>query len=544
MENSGPKSLLDRIDLLPYSMTPPPDGIIPIHDHSVHMRLINEAALFIGRHGGVDLLLLVDAHSASNMQSLATIRDSARTVLILGEAPQLWSASSNLLERKGEALFQPGDHVFLMISSNLSLMSLGSSFDPIHDDDGPFLGGWTMHRTHVIHALQALLGHEADLLLEGMVPPEEGPAQISAIAMRLMTLHASTIAERQQSMAIEKNDLNSVLNILKAISSSRRAHDILFVFVEQIARVIESDRCSVVRIWGGDDTGQVLASHEDPRVVNHQIQLAKYPELQKALTSQEKVVINDVHSDPLVAGMTEVLDKAGINAILVIPIVLYDQNIGSLFLRAARSTGSFSLREISFFEIVTNAASNALERAQLFESIQIANESLERLATTDGLTGLYNHRFFRERLDQEVDRALRYKTPLACMLFDIDNFKLFNDTFGHLMGDNILREIAERTNECIRKSDLVARYGGEEFVVIMPHTLLDGALTQAERLRSIIASGNFRNLPEDVRVTISIGVSTLDPNKMKVSEDLLRAADQALYKAKRQGKNRVAGPES
>ena len=544
MNKNSPQSLIERIDQFPYSSTPPPDGIVPVYDHGVHLRLINEASLFVGRHGGSDLLLIVDGHTAANMQSLTTLRESARHVVVLGDMPQIWTNAPNVHLRRGEEIFQPGDHVFLLISSDLSLMSIGSSLDEVHDDNTPFSGGWSMHRTHVVHALQALLGEEAKVLIQAMVPPEEGSARISAIAMRLMALHASAIAERQQDIALEKNDLNSVLTILKAISSNRRAHDILFVFVEQIARIIESDRCSVVRVWGGESTGQVLASHEDASVFNHEIELAKYPELLKALSTQEKVIVNDVQSDPLVEEMADVLQQARVNAILVIPIVLFDQNIGSLFLRAVRAKGGFTLREISFFEIVTNAASNALERAQLFESIQIANESLERLATTDGLTGLYNHRFFRERLDQEVDRSLRYRAPLACMLFDIDNFKAFNDTYGHLMGDSILCEIAERTSDSIRKSDLVARYGGEEFVVIMPHTLLEGAMIQAERIRSVIASGPYRGIPEEVRVTVSIGVSVFDHNTMKTSEDLLRIADQAMYKAKRQGKNRVAGPDS
>src|SRR5690606_13807358 len=117
-------------------------------------------------------------------------------------------------------------------------------------------------------------------------------------------------------------------------------------------------------------------------------------------------------------------------------------------------------REISFFEIVAEAAANALERAQLFESIQVANERLEQLAITDGLTGLYNHRHFRDRLESEFQRALRYKLPLSLLLFDVDDFKQLNDTFGHLQGDHILRELAQRTLTSVRHSDFVSRYGG------------------------------------------------------------------------------------
>jgi len=366
---------------------------------------------------------------------------------------------------------------------------------------------------------------------------------MTSISMRLMTLHANALAARQNDISMDKKDLSSVLNILKAISARRRAHDILFVFVEQIARVVTSDRCSVVRVWGSDRKGHVVASHEDEGVVDRSIDLDKYPELNKAMKEDCKVVINDVETDPLTSHLTGVLKKAKINAILVIPIVLYDDTVGSLLLRAVRSHGSFSLREVSFFEIVTEAATNALERAHLFESIQVANESLERLAITDGLTGLYNHRYFRERLEQEMIRALRYRLPLACMIFDVDDFKKFNDTYGHLLGDSILKEIAERTRHCVRQSDICARYGGEEFVVILPQTKYDGAMVEAERIREVIASKQFRGVPDDVGLTVSVGVGVLDFESMLTYEDLLRAADQAMYRAKRNGKNQVAGPE-
>jgi diguanylate cyclase (GGDEF)-like protein len=125
------------------------------------------------------------------------------------------------------------------------------------------------------------------------------------------------------------------------------------------------------------------------------------------------------------------------------------------------------------------------------------------------------------------------------MIFDVDDFKAVNDTYGHLAGDEVLREIAQRTEHSVRKSDICARYGGEEFVVIMPQTGSEGGLVQAERIREIVASGAFHCLPLGASVTVSVGVGVLDPDRMLMPEDLLRAADQALYSAKRSGKNRV-----
>jgi two-component system cell cycle response regulator len=328
------------------------------------------------------------------------------------------------------------------------------------------------------------------------------------------------------------------LNILKAISANRRAHDVLYVFVEQIARVISTERCSVVRIWGEGEIAHVLASHEDESVSDHVLSLAKYPELRECLRTRDKVVIQNVAEHPLTRDCAAEMKAAGIGALLVLPIVLYDGEVGTLLLRAARRQGHFSLREVSFFEIVANAAANALERAQLFENVQQANERLERLAITDGLTGLYNRRHFREYFDAEIERALRYEIPMAVMLFDVDNFKYLNDTYGHLVGDNVLREIADRSIGSVRKTDFLARYGGEEFVIVMPQTDAHGAEKQAARLLTTISGRPFRLLPEDYRVTVSVGLTVLEPGQRGTAESLLKAADGALYQAKRAGKNR------
>lgn len=538
------ESIIGRISKTPYRRMSGAPGVIPFYEVPVFLSLAEEAAVATGRHGGKDLVLVADQETCGQVHVLEELRHQAKRVFVLGEQPPGWHYAENVTTRVPAEAFAQGDRVLILISSNVAIAILGSRRPTREKDEFTFVGGWSVHWDYVAHAVRALAGSEGDEYIAQMVAPREGSAQVADTAMDLMALQAEALAERQHDIAMDKNDLFSVLNILKAISAKRRAHDILFIFVDQIARVVSSNRCSVVRVWGSEETGQVLASHEDSSVCDYQIEIAKYPEIQKAMATHEKVVINDVRHDPLTANCVPELERANIHALLVIPIVLFDQNIGSLLLRAARSKGSFSLREISFFEIVTEAASNALERAHLFESIQVANEALERLAITDGLTGLYNHRYFRERLDQEMERALRYRTPLSCMIFDVDNFKQFNDTYGHLLGDNILKEMGERTVNCVRKSDIVARYGGEEFIVIMPETDLAGALSQAKRLRQTIESPTFAGVPEGVKVTASIGVSMLQHDTMLGAEDLIRSADQALFRAKRAGKNRVEGPET
>jgi diguanylate cyclase (GGDEF)-like protein/PAS domain S-box-containing protein len=168
------------------------------------------------------------------------------------------------------------------------------------------------------------------------------------------------------------------------------------------------------------------------------------------------------------------------------------------------------------------------------QELEQANQELCNLATTDGLTGLKNHRAFQERLQGDCESATRHQTPLSLLLLDVDHFKQFNDTFGHPAGDAVLKQVAALLEYTIRDCDFAARYGGEEFVVILPQTDSIGALQAAERCRIAIESAEWRCRP----VTASFGVATLSLTCTS-SPDLIAAADQALYAAKFNGRNQV-----
>ncbi len=162
--------------------------------------------------------------------------------------------------------------------------------------------------------------------------------------------------------------------------------------------------------------------------------------------------------------------------------------------------------------------------------------SLNELSLTDALTGVPNRRSFQDRLVDEFRRAQRYDDPLALVLLDLDHFKTINDTFGHPEGDVVLREDAGRLRHCVRETDFIVRYGGEEFALLLPKTMLGGALTVAERVRSDLAALEFHAR----HVTASLGIS-IYPNQAITSPDaLVRTADDALYAAKREGRNKVA----
>jgi len=166
-----------------------------------------------------------------------------------------------------------------------------------------------------------------------------------------------------------------------------------------------------------------------------------------------------------------------------------------------------------------------------------------RLASTDGLTGVYNHRTFQERLSQEIARAERYSHPLSMLMIDVDHFKVYNDTYGHPQGDIVLQDLARLLQETSRASDTVARYGGEEFAIILPETNSVGAQKIAQRLREQVERYPFpgREIMPGGTLTISIGVATHASAGSK--DALLQAADTALYTAKREGRNRICVAE-
>ncbi len=174
---------------------------------------------------------------------------------------------------------------------------------------------------------------------------------------------------------------------------------------------------------------------------------------------------------------------------------------------------------------------------QAFQSISFQRE-LARMATTDGLTGLHNHRMFQERLSEEILRAERYKRRLFLLLLDIDHFKMFNDTYGHQTGDEVLRTIASVIRGSVRKVDFAARYGGEEFVIILPETDCENAFMVAERIREKVERYVIDVGGHKTRLTVSIGISCF-PQDAIDKEDLIRKADAALYLAKEGGRNRV-----
>ncbi len=222
----------------------------------------------------------------------------------------------------------------------------------------------------------------------------------------------------------------------------------------------------------------------------------------------------------------------GIRALIAVPLKIQNKVIGILYVDDFKSR-HFDESELRLLSILGSFAAMSIDNARL-------HEKTRTLASTDGLTGLYNHRQFKRLFSEELMRSRRYRKPLGLVMLDVDDFKLFNDTHGHPNGDKVLIAVAEILTETLRDCDFIFRYGGEEFIALLPESDIEASLAAAERCRAAIAEQSLRYLAEldDAGVTVSVGVATF-PRDGETNDGLLKAVDDLLYAAKREGKNKV-----
>lgn len=222
----------------------------------------------------------------------------------------------------------------------------------------------------------------------------------------------------------------------------------------------------------------------------------------------------------------------GIRSLVGVPLKVHDKVVGILYLDDFQPR-TFNLETLNLLSILSSFAAMSIDNARL-------HEETRRLASTDGLTGLFNYRHFRHCLQEELIRSERYRKCLSLVMFDVDDFKQFNDTFGHPAGDKALAGVAKILVHSFRECDVVFRYGGEEFTVILPEAGMEEALVAAERARFAIEA-ETPNLLKSITtrpLTVSVGVATF-PRDGKTVESLLEVADQLMYMAKKFGKNKV-----
>ncbi len=234
-------------------------------------------------------------------------------------------------------------------------------------------------------------------------------------------------------------------------------------------------------------------------------------------SAEENRISNDVFAE-------------GQRSLVVVPMNLFGSIAGFIRL-VSHEPNRFATPDLRTLEIISTIASVSMENLYMFERVR-------ELAIKDGLTGLFTHRAFQTRVEEEILRSARSKIPFSLIMSDIDHFKSYNDTYGHQAGDAVLKAVAQALSENVRDVDFTARYGGEEFAVILTGVGKDQAADAAEHIRKTIESRQFSFNGTVTKVTASFGVAEF-PGEAAISSQLVRAADERLYRAKKGGRNRV-----
>ncbi len=223
-----------------------------------------------------------------------------------------------------------------------------------------------------------------------------------------------------------------------------------------------------------------------------------------------------------------------IDSKVAVPITFKNKIIG-IILVGRKYDHTISFENLRFLESLASQLAISFQNAELYKKTK-------EWASLDGMTAVYNFRYFSERLEMEWNRAIRYEKPLSMIMIDLDHFKSINDTYGHMAGDKVLRDFAGLLKKYTRDTDIVARYGGEEFVVVLPETHYDDAYVVAEKLRSSTEEAEFKidDSDEPVKITISLGISNY-PTTAFTKDDLIYQSDQALYHAKSE-RNKLSSP--
>ena len=338
-------------------------------------------------------------------------------------------------------------------------------------------------------------------------------------------LESARLLTRSQNLA---GELRRLLDMSSELSRSLDSRQVANLIARHLALALGVDECAI-SYWDRDK-GLVLSLgyYPEQRIedLEETFDVSGYPETLRVLERQEVAIVDadETGSDP---AEVELLRRDGNRAVAMLPLVAKNQSIGlvELFSKVAVR---WDEQRLQLARTMANEAAMALENARLYEDAR-------SLADRDPLTGFYNHRFLHERLGEEVVRAQRARRPLSVLMLDLDDFKLVNDTFGHLFGDRVLTWTAELIRSTLRGSDIPARYGGDEFAIILPETDHGEAARAAERIL-----GAFRERPfvgeqrGPVPVSASIGVATY-PDAGRTPTDLIAAADRALYTVKHAG---------
>jgi diguanylate cyclase (GGDEF)-like protein len=318
--------------------------------------------------------------------------------------------------------------------------------------------------------------------------------------------------------------LSTLFEVGKAISSELNFRKLQDMILEISVKVTKAERGSLMLL----DDAEKLLSIGVAVGLNEDIAKDIKIEIGQSVAgwvakNRQPLFIEDVETDSIFKSIKKVNVRTG--TLMCMPLTAKDKTLGTL--NVSRSEPySFTEKDFELFVNLANQAAIAIDNARLY-----------RYAVTDEMTKLYNHRYFQQRLDEELQRCDRYSGHVSLILIDVDHFKAFNDTYGHPEGDRVLKTVARLIEDSIREIDIASRYGGEEFTVICPERNTEGSMVPAERIRQAIEGYEFKIKGVTVPLTISVGVACY-PELAKTKKELISRADKALYYSKHNGRNR------
>ena len=342
-----------------------------------------------------------------------------------------------------------------------------------------------------------------------------------------------TVNTHENSLVKQVQGLREILNVAQVVISSLEMDEVLQNILYSAMSVIDMPAGSIALY---NASTQELELHAHAGLSDNLIAHEKWKVKPGGLTHEilekgELFIVNDTESAAFFNNPLAI--EEGIRSIIAIPLKIHKRTIGVLYLDDFKPR-EFAEDKLELLSILSSFATMSIDHARL-------HERTLQLACTDGLTGLYNHRQFKKMFKEEVARASRYGKSLSIILMDVDDFKKFNDTYGHPNGDIVLQEMANMLRELLRGSDKIFRYGGEEFVALLPETPLDQAKKVAERIRIFVETESplfLTHITKTHGVTVSVGVAAL-PEDGSDAAGLLKTVDDLMYQAKREGKNKV-----
>lgn len=341
--------------------------------------------------------------------------------------------------------------------------------------------------------------------------------------------------ERERMITAIAQNIRQSLNLTKILNTT----------VAEVRQFLETDRVFIYRFepdWSGTIVVESIAPGLTPALGTN-IQDTYFVQTGGEPYRNGRIqAIADIYTASLNQCHINLLAQFQVKASLVVPILKGQELWGLLVAYHCANPRKWQQLEIDLLKELATQVAIAIQQAELYQRLEIANQELKNLVNIDGLTKVANRRRFDEFLQQEWLILRRQQLPLALILCDVDYFKLYNDTYGHPAGDECLQQIAKTLQQITKRpSDLVARYGGEEFAIILPNTPLPGALHLAEEIQTKIKELAIIHHSSQVSniVTLSLGVASVIPSISSSPTTLLSIADKALYQAKKQGRDRV-----